>query len=406
MRVLLVSSVLWLVGCFSPSYHNGNLHCGASDPRCPDGYHCAGDNTCWLNGQDPDPCGGCPNGFACSNGACNTSCSAPSDCQPNFACNAPNCERVPESDCLDGVDNNGDGLADCADPTCINTQVTCAPVATTPVGAAAATCPAGVTPIHINQGFQVPTTCHGCGCTVSGTCTYSFYGDQSGAACVNPNFFLGSLSSSSGGACFTLTSPTQYYSIYTSAAASATCGNQQSGVPDAPSYATSESFCPSAKSPSNAGCGANQACVALPSTGKVCTLVDGASCPASYPNTTSTWYADGVSSDDRACSCTGCTVTNNGSCALASLQYITHCTANTYAVCTDNPAPYNYCSGGCCGWPLPGTTTDGYWLHTTNVDGFSAHVIPPNTGATCNGGPGTVTGGTAMPGATLTVCCQ
>ncbi len=39
------------------------------------------------------------------------------------------CVRVAESDCLDGIDNNGDGLVDCADPTCS------APVQVADVGA-------------------------------------------------------------------------------------------------------------------------------------------------------------------------------------------------------------------------------------------------------------------------------
>ena len=54
-------TTLWLastlallaVGCFSPTYHNGNLKCTASG-ECPEGYHCAVDHTCWHNGSDPD----------------------------------------------------------------------------------------------------------------------------------------------------------------------------------------------------------------------------------------------------------------------------------------------------------------------------------------------------------------
>jgi hypothetical protein len=42
--------LLLLVGCYSPSYTNGGFLCGS----CPDGYHCALDNTCWKNGEDPD----------------------------------------------------------------------------------------------------------------------------------------------------------------------------------------------------------------------------------------------------------------------------------------------------------------------------------------------------------------
>jgi hypothetical protein len=56
MRTTLwLASVLALLatGCFSPTYHNGNLNCTASD-ECPENYHCAEDRTCWQNGSDPD----------------------------------------------------------------------------------------------------------------------------------------------------------------------------------------------------------------------------------------------------------------------------------------------------------------------------------------------------------------
>jgi hypothetical protein len=44
---------LLLVGCYSPSYHNGHLQCTSSG-ECPEGYHCAADNTCWQEGHNPD----------------------------------------------------------------------------------------------------------------------------------------------------------------------------------------------------------------------------------------------------------------------------------------------------------------------------------------------------------------
>jgi hypothetical protein len=120
------------------------------------------------------------------------SCTTTADCQNNFSCAAPACVRNPESDCLDGLDNNGDGLVDCADPTCIGSKVICAPAAAgAPLGLVAASCPAGYAATHINQGFQDPNTCHGCGCAAAGTCTFSFYGDNSGNGCVNPNTLLG-----------------------------------------------------------------------------------------------------------------------------------------------------------------------------------------------------------------------
>ncbi|MBN2575078.1 MAG: hypothetical protein JXP73_10995 [Deltaproteobacteria bacterium] len=53
-RILLAWALAVLcASCFSPKYHDGNLHCTASG-QCPEGYHCAVDHTCWRNGSDPD----------------------------------------------------------------------------------------------------------------------------------------------------------------------------------------------------------------------------------------------------------------------------------------------------------------------------------------------------------------
>ena len=34
-------------GCFNPKYSNGNLKC--DNGKCPSGYHCADNDTCWLD---------------------------------------------------------------------------------------------------------------------------------------------------------------------------------------------------------------------------------------------------------------------------------------------------------------------------------------------------------------------
>lgn len=44
---------LLLAGCYSPSYHDGDLKCAPSG-QCPKEYYCAADNTCWHNGHYPD----------------------------------------------------------------------------------------------------------------------------------------------------------------------------------------------------------------------------------------------------------------------------------------------------------------------------------------------------------------
>jgi hypothetical protein len=45
---------LLLAGCYQPSPPNGALLCSL-DHECPQGYHCATDETCWRIGEDPDP---------------------------------------------------------------------------------------------------------------------------------------------------------------------------------------------------------------------------------------------------------------------------------------------------------------------------------------------------------------
>jgi hypothetical protein len=53
MRRLSLFFALAVAGCFSPKYGNGHLKCAPSQ-SCPDGYHCAADDTCWKNGSDPE----------------------------------------------------------------------------------------------------------------------------------------------------------------------------------------------------------------------------------------------------------------------------------------------------------------------------------------------------------------
>ncbi len=53
MRSIVLLAAVAAAGCFSPKYSNGSLQCQAGGHPCPDGYHCAIDNTCWKNGQDP-----------------------------------------------------------------------------------------------------------------------------------------------------------------------------------------------------------------------------------------------------------------------------------------------------------------------------------------------------------------
>jgi hypothetical protein len=42
-----------IAACYKPAPPNGALLC-STDGQCPEGYRCAGDGSCWRNGEDPD----------------------------------------------------------------------------------------------------------------------------------------------------------------------------------------------------------------------------------------------------------------------------------------------------------------------------------------------------------------
>lgn len=71
----------------------------------------------------PQPC--MP--YSCDSSGCKKSCSVPSDCAPGFMCGAGGlCVRPPE-DCMNGVDDDGDGQVDCADTDCQAAGFMCVP---------------------------------------------------------------------------------------------------------------------------------------------------------------------------------------------------------------------------------------------------------------------------------------
>ena len=54
--VVVASLLFGAAGCFSPSYHSGDLQCG-TDQSCPPDYHCAADHHCYPRGVNPDLAG-------------------------------------------------------------------------------------------------------------------------------------------------------------------------------------------------------------------------------------------------------------------------------------------------------------------------------------------------------------
>lgn len=89
-RALPVAVAVALSGCLQFSPADGALHCSTVGSKCPNGYFCAPDNTCWHNGHTPpaDMTPEAPPDML----PMNMSCALPSDCPtPSQACLVPAC---------------------------------------------------------------------------------------------------------------------------------------------------------------------------------------------------------------------------------------------------------------------------------------------------------------------------
>jgi hypothetical protein len=388
-------------GC---SYPPASVHCGADCTGT-----CKGDGSCSTGGT-----GGCPGGFGCkSDGSgCLTQCDKLEDCQPNFVCNAPACARIPESDCLDGNDNNGDEKKDCDDPTC-TALVTCVPGVAVGnelglFGDASCAGDYGVS-MALHQGFD-PKACNACGCSVSTSCRNSvdFF---SGASCTG-----GSSSTNidgGNGSCTTVSAPGQPASIRFNeqTTLSSSCVPGAGSTPMTPSFASSKTFC--APSRQSASCTMGQVCVPKPMV-PLCVRVPqtGASCPAGYTtNALGTWY--GSYSDDRTCGCGTCSVTSGGTCpATRPNIFLSYSDAPTCVGAMGgggnnayiNVSSYADPTTGCMNNATPGCTpiAGNCWgpLNTLYMVQTAG-----GTGGSCSR-PGQVTSGSAMPTQGSTICCQ
>jgi hypothetical protein len=125
-----------------PCFENTDCTANHNDPICldsaawPNGY-CS--EFCDVALQDCAAGNVCYGGLAISkNGVCLQECTLDSDCAPDYACldvglSSMVCMVGPETNCTDYLDNDGDGLTDCQDPTNCQSLPACIP-GTTNVG--------------------------------------------------------------------------------------------------------------------------------------------------------------------------------------------------------------------------------------------------------------------------------
>ncbi|HEY4122867.1 MAG TPA: hypothetical protein VGM56_33615, partial [Byssovorax sp.] len=216
----------------------------------------------------------------------------------------------------DGVDNNGDGLVDCEDPTC-QALVECVPVA-----------PGGEVGQHITSGACDPDyataeafhtgldgqPCTGCTCATKCTATYSFWFNNScnGA----PDAKSAPFTDVPGAqyTCQNLSPVANYQTGLLTNPAVSGCNVGGAATQADPTWTTNDTFCAAKTSNS---CGANHVCVAKPST-PICARVDAnASCPADYTNDEGLFYADFTRGSCGACS--SCTPAHSMTCTVSLL---------------------------------------------------------------------------------------
>ena len=238
--------------------------------------------------------------------------------------------------CTNGIDDNCDGLVDCAEPSCQTAGYACVGAAPAGwsgpdlfwTGTAGATAPACPTGYRSMDGHAGPTGTNGtcaCTCTATGqacTATAAFHKDQ---ACSDPACSSVTLTATSTGpsACTPITPPSVCgnagsFDGGVPAPTGGTCTPQVTKTPGSAEGWTSSARVCTAPADVPGGCaGASQQCVLeSPSSfgAAICVHQSGvASCPAGYP-TKSLIYGD--ETDMRGCGpCTCSAKPTGGTCA-------------------------------------------------------------------------------------------
>src|SRR5688572_23168128 len=164
--------------------------------------------------------------------------------------------RVPESNCLDGLDDNGNGLADCQDPTCLGSQVECVPAvdagAVLGVLLDSGPCPAGYSQLLDRfQGLQ-GGACVGCTCATACSVTVSAFAT---ASCTGASVQETFTTTSTSFECRNVASATRNSSIKSAHSKVCLPGGSSSQAP--PTWDASQVFCVAQSSQT---CAAGEVC--------------------------------------------------------------------------------------------------------------------------------------------------
>jgi len=258
-------------------------------------------------------------------------------------------------DCLDGVDNDRNGLVDCADPACAAGYV-CVEAAPGGGGFLHArrsaygsggmpACADGSAPVRYWDGpDDTPATCTGCTC-----------GAFSGATCKPPTLLLrqGCGGNPLGGDSTTGCKSRQKTQQTTSAQVlgdaawnnDGACPPSQATVTRSDPWSRQDDVCPLART--GGGCGA-RVCVPKPDADHpaLCVQADGdaaaPACPSAYPTRIDAFAAY---ADNRGCS--ACACTPSAACSGGAYQ-IYGCDTSCSGNCPMQPNPPPLSAGGSC----------------------------------------------------------
>jgi len=296
------------------------------------------------------------------------------------------CNPGPVELCFNGLDDDCDGLTDCADPDC-NSVAVCVPANQSfSLGVtidAASSCPVGFqagpsTLIH--QGVTGGSGCNGCTCTVASHCSTVLRAYPSTTDCTGVPVALASLDETS--KCVSLPPGHSGLPHVDNFTYSGTCSGSGTATPSTWSWSMTMKFCPA--DPPGQGCNQGYACVHK-NPAAYCALGSSSCTPGFTALAGGTWYTSAT--DGRTCGNCGCQMTGSGDCSNS--RVLEH-PANECAVA--NPSSFVLLAGDRC---------DGFDA-TSGFDTADLNVAV--TGGSCSG-KSTMSGAVTPTGA-KTVCCQ
>jgi hypothetical protein len=294
------------------------------------------DGTCDGAGQCSSKTGGtCADGYTCAAGGCLTSCVSDSQCQQNFACSGGRCVRVPESDCLDGIDNNGDGLADCQDPTCTAevTCVTAVPNASQLGVLNPGDCPNGYAN-PVKQLTNINPVCSGCSCFSLLSCSADV--NFAPAACGQGPATVHTTQTGQTPAMLSSCDPVatgSFQSAFISnvKVVSRSCTAGDTATPN-PTF-DSTNFCAAARTSATCADAQHVCAPRPPSATAVCARTEGVgSCPAGFPSQSAKTYYAGFKVTGACQPCSTCTPGNSASCLPGARVYNDWGCSQSYSV--------------------------------------------------------------------------